>query len=308
MNFFNLISQIESKMIKIAKSPKRINQIRFTLLFLSLVFTSFAQNVIEMNTAQKADSNSIYEGLKFRSIGPALMSGRISDIVIHPNNVNVWYVTVGSGGVWKTENAGTTWNSLFDKQVSYSIGCITLDPRNPEIVWIGTGENVGGRHIGYGDGIYKSENGGKTWTNMGLKKSEHLSKIIIHPTDSNIIWVASQGPLWSSGGERGVFKSINGGKTWKRTLGDEIWEVFIGRDILSDQMDIFLKNFSFNGTISARVKDDCSFIILASDEFISPSGETISIASGTGNSEGENLLINLNTSFDSNCVLKLVKK
>ncbi|MBL6668664.1 MAG: glycosyl hydrolase [Flavobacteriaceae bacterium] len=176
-----------------------------------------------MNTAQKADSNSIYEGLKFRSIGPALMSGRISDIVIHPNNENVWYVTVGSGGVWKTENAGTTWNSLFDKQVSYSIGCITLDPRNPEIVWVGTGENVGGRHIGYGDGIYKSENGGKTWTNMGLKKSEHLSKIIIHPTDSNIIWVASQGPLWSSGGERGVFKSINGGKTWKRTLGDEIW-------------------------------------------------------------------------------------
>ncbi|PDH43750.1 MAG: hypothetical protein CNC91_03825, partial [Flavobacteriales bacterium MED-G22] len=89
---------------------------------------------------------------------------------------------------------------------------------------------------------------------------------------------------------------------------NEIWEVFIGRDILSDQMDIFLKNFSFNGTISARVKDDCSFIILASDEFISPSGETISIASGTGNSEGENLLINLNTSFDSNCMLKLVKK
>ena len=89
---------------------------------------------------------------------------------------------------------------------------------------------------------------------------------------------------------------------------NEIWEAFIGRDILSDQMDIFLKNFSFNGTISARVKDDCSFIILASDEFISPSGETISIASGTGNSEGENLLINLNTSFDSNCVLKLVKK
>jgi photosystem II stability/assembly factor-like uncharacterized protein len=151
------------------------------------------------------------------------MSGRIADIVIHPNNENVWYVAVGSGGVWKTENAGTTWNSIFDAQVSYSIGCITLDPQNQEIVWVGTGENVGGRHVGYGDGIYKSEDGGKSWKDMGLKESEHLSKIIIHPTDSNIIWVASQGPLWSSGGERGVYKSIDGGETWERKLGDAEW-------------------------------------------------------------------------------------
>ncbi len=151
------------------------------------------------------------------------MSGRISDIVIHPNNENIWYISAGSGGVWKTQNAGTTWEPLFDGQKSYSIGCISLDPQNPEIVWVGTGENVGGRHISYGDGIYKSEDGGKSWKNMGLKKSEHLSKILIHPSNSNVIWVASQGPLWSKGGERGVYKSVDGGKTWKLTLGDDSW-------------------------------------------------------------------------------------
>ena len=151
------------------------------------------------------------------------MSGRISDIVIHPKNENVWYVTAGSGGVWKTENSGTTWSSIFDGQKSYSIGCITLDPQNLNVVWVGTGENVGGRHVAYGDGIYKSEDGGKSWKNMGLKKSEHLSKIIVHPKNSNIVWVASQGPLWSSGGERGVYKTIDGGKTWTQTLGDSEW-------------------------------------------------------------------------------------
>ncbi|MEM6261958.1 MAG: glycosyl hydrolase [Bacteroidota bacterium] len=202
---------------------KMTRLLSITLLFFSLTSISLAQDTNE-TTKAKADSSSIYYGLTFRSIGPALMSGRIADIVIHPDNENVWYVAVGSGGVWKTENSGTTWSSLFDGQVSYSIGCITLDPQNPEIVWVGTGENVGGRHIGYGDGIYKSENGGKSWKNMGLKASEHLSKIIIHPTNSDVIWVASQGPLWSSGGERGVYKTTDGGKTWKQTLGDDAWE------------------------------------------------------------------------------------
>ena len=177
----------------------------------------------EKANKDKKDKSSIYSGLKFRSIGPALMSGRISDIVIHPENENVWYVTAGSGGVWKTENSGTTWKSIFDGQKSYSIGCISLDPQNPNIIWVGTGENVGGRHVAYGDGIYKSEDGGNSWKNMGLKKSEHLSKIIVHPNNSDIIWVASQGPLWSKGGERGVYKSTDGGKSWQQTLGDSEW-------------------------------------------------------------------------------------
>ncbi|MCK7541457.1 MAG: hypothetical protein MZV63_66530 [Marinilabiliales bacterium] len=123
-------------------------------------------------------------GLAFRNIGPAIMSGRISDIVIHPLKRHTWYVAVGSGGVWKTENAGTTWTPVFDAQPSYSIGCVTLDPSNPETVWVGTGENVSGRHVGFGDGVYQSLNGGKTWTNMGLAQSEHIGRILVDPRDS----------------------------------------------------------------------------------------------------------------------------
>lgn len=168
-------------------------------------------------------SDSTFAGLKFRSIGPAFKSGRIADIAINPEDDNQWYVAVGSGGVWKTKNAGTTWTPIFDQQPTYSIGCVTIDPNNPHTIWVGTGENVGGRHVGYGDGVYRSRDGGASWENMGLKTSEHISKIIIHPKNSDIIWVASQGPLWSKGGERGLYKSIDGGKNWKQVLGDNQW-------------------------------------------------------------------------------------
>jgi photosystem II stability/assembly factor-like uncharacterized protein len=157
-------------------------------------------------------------GLAFRNIGPAVMSGRISDIAIHPLNRSIWYVAVGSGGVWKTENAGTTWTPIFDAQPSYSVGCVTLDPSNPETIWVGTGENVSGRHVGFGDGVYKSLNGGKTWTNMGLAKSEHIGRVLVDPRDSNVIYVAAEGPLWSAGGERGLYKTADGGKTWALVL------------------------------------------------------------------------------------------
>jgi photosystem II stability/assembly factor-like uncharacterized protein len=170
-----------------------------------------------------APTDETFSGITIRSIGPALMSGRIADIALHPADPATWYVAVGSGGVWKTVNAGTTWEPLFDGQPSYSIGDVTLDPSHPEIVWVGTGENVGGRHAGFGDGVYRSEDGGATWENMGLAASEHVSKILVHPDDSNTIWVASQGPLWSSGGDRGVFRSTDGGATWTRVLGDDEW-------------------------------------------------------------------------------------
>jgi photosystem II stability/assembly factor-like uncharacterized protein len=142
-------------------------------------------------------------------------------MAIDPTNENIWYVAVGSGGVWKTTNAGTTFQPIFDDQPVYSIGCVTIDPQNPYTVWVGTGENVGGRHAGFGDGIYRSLDGGASWENMGLKNSEHISKIIVHPEDSDVILVAAQGPLWSPGGDRGFFKSTDGGKTWKKTLGDD---------------------------------------------------------------------------------------
>ena len=190
--------------------------------------------VLNLN-AQKQNKDTIYNGLKFRSLGPALVSGRIADIAIHPENENVWYVAVGSGGVWKTQNSGTTWKPIFDKQSSYSIGCVTIDPSNTSIIWVGTGENVGGRHVGFGDGIYKSLDDGKTWKHLGLKKSEHISKIIVHPENSNIVWVAAQGPLWSSGGERGLYKTTDGGKTWKKTLGNDTWTGVT--DVLIDPND-----------------------------------------------------------------------
>ncbi|OFX88571.1 MAG: glycosyl hydrolase [Bacteroidetes bacterium GWF2_33_16] len=207
------------------------------LTLLSIVFLFAMNSFTYSQKKEKKDSlnESVFAGLSFRNIGPAFMSGRIADIAIHPLNKNVWIVAVGSGGVWKTENAGTTWKPVFDSQSSYSIGCVTIDPNNPHIVWVGTGENIGGRHVGYGDGIYKSDDGGESWTNMGLKQSHHISKIIVHPINSNIIWVAAQGPLWSKGGDRGLYKSIDGGKNWKKTLGDNEW---IGvTDIVIDPRD-----------------------------------------------------------------------
>ncbi len=175
-----------------------------------------------MSLAQDLNE-SLVRGLAMRNIGPAFASGRISDIAVHPDNDNVWYVAVSSGGVWKTVNGGTTWNSIFDGQGSFATGCVTIDPNNPSTIWVGTGENVGGRHIAFGDGVYVSYDEGRSWKNMGLKTSEHISKIIVHPDNSKVIWVASQGPLWSAGGERGLYKSTDGGQTWKRTLGGGDW-------------------------------------------------------------------------------------
>lgn len=168
-------------------------------------------------------SDTVFSGLKFRNIGPAFMSGRVADIAIHPKNNSIWYVAIGSGGIWKTENSGVTFKPVFDKEGSYSIGCITVDANNPHVIWAGTGENVGGRHVGFGDGIYKSEDDGASWKNIGLKESEHISKIIISPSNSDIIWVAAQGPLWKKGGDRGLYKTTDGGKNWKKVLGDNEW-------------------------------------------------------------------------------------
>ena len=174
-------------------------------------------------TEDEALSAGTFAGLEFRSIGPAFMSGRISDIEILPDDPSTWIVGVGSGGVWKTENAGTTWTPIFDDTGIYSIGTVTVDPSTPHTIWVGTGENTGSRHAGYGDGIYRSRDGGQTWENMGLEASEHISEIIIHPDDSNTIWVAAQGPLWSSGGERGLYKSTDGGETWTLKLSGDEW-------------------------------------------------------------------------------------
>ncbi len=159
-----------------------------------------------------------FTGLSLRGIGPAMTSGRIGDLAIHPREPNTWYVAVASGGVWKTINAGTTWAPIFDGQASYSIGCVTIDPNDPLVVWVGTGENNSQRSVAYGDGVYKSTDGGKSWNNVGLKTSEHIGKIVVDPRNSDVVYVAAQGPLWAAGGDRGLYKTTDGGKTWKAVL------------------------------------------------------------------------------------------
>src|SRR5436305_1144770 len=161
---------------------------------------------------------STFAGLEFRNIGPAVVGGRIVDVAVDPRTPTTWYVAAASGGVWKTTNAGITWTPIFEGQGSFSIGCLAIDPKNPLVVWVGSGENNSQRSVSYGDGVYKSVDGGKTWENVGLKKSEHIGKILIDPRDSNVVYVAAQGPLWAPGGDRGLYKTTDGGKTWTQSL------------------------------------------------------------------------------------------
>jgi photosystem II stability/assembly factor-like uncharacterized protein len=173
---------------------------------------------------RKTDNNSgmikssLLSGLKFRSIGPAFTSGRIADIAVNPDNPSEYYVAAASGNLWKTENSGVTFKPVFDNYGSYSIGCVTIDPNNHNIVWVGTGENNHQRALGYGDGVYKSMDGGKTWKNMGLKNSRQIGMILVNNKNSNIVYVAAEGSVWGPGGDRGLYKTEDGGKTWKKIL------------------------------------------------------------------------------------------
>ena len=173
--------------------------------------------------ADSGPTSATISGLKFRSIGPALTSGRVVDIAVDPTNKKVWYIAAAAGGVWKTINGGTNFTPIFDSQGSFSIGTITVDPKNPNIVWVGSGENNAQRVVAYGDGIYMSIDGGRSWTNMGLKESEHIGRIVIDPRNSDVVYVAAQGPLWKKGGDRGLFKTTDGGKTWAKVLGPDDW-------------------------------------------------------------------------------------
>src|SRR5438128_3413883 len=162
--------------------------------------------------------DKVFSGLELRGIGPAIVSGRVIDLAVDPRDARVWFVATAGGGVWKTTNAGTTFTPIFDGEGSYSTGCVTIDPNDSLTVWVGSGENNAQRSVSYGDGVYKSVDGGKSWTNMGLAKSEHIGKIVVDPRDSKVVYVAAQGPLWNAGGDRGLYKTTDGGKTWKAVL------------------------------------------------------------------------------------------
>ena len=162
-------------------------------------------------------SSPTFSGLKLRSIGPSVTSGRVLDIAVNPKNRAQWYIAT-VGGVWKTNNAGTTWTPIFDGEGSFSIATVVIDPKDTNVVWVGSGENNSQRSVAYGDGVYRSDDCGKSWKNMGLKHSEHIGKIVIDPRDTNKVFVAAQGPLWGPGGDRGLYKTTDGGKNWKQVL------------------------------------------------------------------------------------------
>jgi hypothetical protein len=204
-------------MIKLSNLLKGL----MTVLIFGLMF-GFAQ-AADKKTAKeepKKDpvSSSTFSSLKFRSIGPAFTSGRIADIAVNPKNYSEYYVGVAAGGVWKTTNNGTTWQSVFDNYGAWSVGPVVVDQNNPLIVWVGSGEYNSQRAIGYGDGVYKSIDGGGSFKNMGLGKSEHIGRIRIDPRNSDVVYVACQGPLWGPGGDRGLYKTTDGGTTWVKIL------------------------------------------------------------------------------------------
>lgn len=177
-------------------------------------------------TTPAADSTSfasVAGSLRFRSIGPALTSGRVADIAVHPGDQRIWFVASAAGGIWKTTNAGISFSPVFDGEGAFSIGAIAIDPKSPNIVWVGTGENNAQRVVAYGDGVYKSIDGGRSWSNVGLKNSEHIGRIVVDPRNSDVVYVAAQGPLWSKGGDRGVYKTTDGGKSWSRVLAVDDW-------------------------------------------------------------------------------------
>ena len=171
-----------------------------------------------VTTKQFELTDQMVKMLKFRSLGPAAYSGRISDLAVNPDNTSEYYVGTAAGGLWKTMNHGTTFKPIFDNQSVFSIGCLAMDPNNSNVVWVGTGENNSQRNLAYGDGVYKTTDGGKSFTNMGLKTSSQIGKIMIDPRNSNVVYVAAQGQAWGPGGERGLYKTTDGGKTWNRVL------------------------------------------------------------------------------------------
>ena len=198
--------------------PSFLTLVTFFLLggiFLS--FSTFAQRKKEtkaIDTLKSAD----FSGLKFRSIGPAFASGRIADFAVNPNHPEEYFVAVASGHIWKTNTSGTTWEPVFDNYGAYSIGCLAMDPGNSNVVWAGTGENNHQRCLGYGDGVYKTMDGGKSWKNMGLKDSRQIGMIAIDPRNTNVVYVAAEGSTWGPGGDRGLYKTTDGGKTWNKVL------------------------------------------------------------------------------------------
>jgi photosystem II stability/assembly factor-like uncharacterized protein len=192
----------------------RISLVIFFLVFLVHTGQVWAQS----GSLPAQDLAEIIKSLKMRAIGPAIMGGRTVDFAVVESNTAIIYAAVGPSGVFKSENNGVTWNPVFDRESTVAVGAVAVSQSHPDILWVGTGEGTSRNSVGIGDGVYKSEDGGRTWKNMGLNKTQHIAQILIHPTNPDIVYIGALGRLWGPNEERGVFKTADGGKTWEKAL------------------------------------------------------------------------------------------
>jgi photosystem II stability/assembly factor-like uncharacterized protein len=187
----------------------KILRIILPIFFLMLVFSG---------PTWPQDYAEILKTMTMRSIGPAIMGGRTVDFAVVESNPAIIYAAVGPSGVFKSENSGVTWSPVFDSENTVAVGAVAVSQSHPDIVWVGTGEGTSRNSVGIGDGVYKSTDGGKTWRNMGLEKTQHIAQILIHPTNPDIVYIGAMGHLWGANEDRGVFKTVDGGKTWEKIL------------------------------------------------------------------------------------------
>jgi len=190
----------------------------FVLLCASFGAQSLVGRAGQPAAAGPKTGDSPFETLHFRPIGPAAMSGRIADLAVYEANPSIFYVGSAHGGIWKTTNAGATFEPQFQDQGLISIGDVTVSQSNPDLLWVGSGESNNRQSTSWGDGVYKSTDGGKTYTRMGLATSRFINRIVIDPRNNDIVFVAATGSLWGPGGERGVYKTTDGGRSWKQVL------------------------------------------------------------------------------------------
>ncbi|MFK7903980.1 MAG: WD40/YVTN/BNR-like repeat-containing protein, partial [Chitinophagales bacterium] len=199
------------------------------ILFLLFTFNAQAQKqppatkaikrMADFDQRQALQKNATVQNIPFRSVGPTVMSGRVTDMAVNPKDPTHFYVAYASGGLWETQNNGTTFTPIFDNEAVMTIGDIAVNwNTTPPTIWVGTGENNSSRSSYAGMGMYKSVNGGKNWQQLGLLESHHISRIVLHPTEENTAWVAVLGHLYSPNEERGIYKTTDGGNTWKQTL------------------------------------------------------------------------------------------
>src|SRR5262245_48357145 len=178
---------------------------------LALTVGSAAQNAPSLTSAD-------LQGLRLRNIGPAAMSGRIVDLVVVQPSPHTLYAASATGGVFRTTDNGITWAPVFEREAVHSVGDIAIFQPDPNLIWVGTGERANRQSVGWGDGVYKTIDAGKTWTNVGLRTSMHIGRVVTHPSNPDIVYVAAQGSVWGPGGERGLYRTMDGGRTWTRTL------------------------------------------------------------------------------------------